>query len=59
MSDMWRNPFYCEITAHKMLDDVVVKGNWEKMISEKDFLMVAEILKGNRFGYKHEKQNPY
>ena len=58
MSDMWRNPFYCGISAHKMLDGEVVKGNWEKMISEQDFLMVTEILKGNRFGYKHEKSNP-
>ena len=58
MSDMWRNPFYCGISAHKMLDGEVKKGNWEKMISEQDFLMVTEILKGNRFGYKHEKSNP-
>jgi site-specific DNA recombinase len=58
MSDMWRNPFYCGISAHKMLDGEVKKGNWEKMISEQDFLMVTEILKGNRFGYKQEKSNP-
>ena len=58
MSDMWRNPFYCGISAHKMLDGEVVKGNWEKMISEQDFLMVTELLKDNRFGYKHEKSNP-
>jgi len=58
MSDMWRNPFYCGISVHKMLDGQLVNGNWEKMISHQDFLMVQEILKDNRFGYKHEKSNP-
>lgn len=58
LSDVWRNPFYCGISVHKMLDGKVVKGTWEKMVSEQDFLMVQEILKGNRFGYKQEKANP-
>ncbi|WP_366869713.1 recombinase family protein [Flavobacterium sp.] len=57
ISAMWRNPFYCGISAHKMLDGEVVEGKWEKMVSEQDFLMVQEILNGNRFGYKHEKSN--
>lgn len=55
---MWRNPFYCGICVHKMLDGTVVKGNWEKMVSEQDFLVVQEILKGNRQGYKQDKANP-
>ena len=58
LSDIWRNPFYCGISTHKMLDGTVVKGQWEKMISERDFLLVQEILKGNNFGYKQEKSNP-
>ena len=44
MSEMWRNPFYCGISTHRMLDGKVVKGKWEKLISEKDFLKVQEIL---------------
>jgi site-specific DNA recombinase len=58
LSDIWRNPFYCGISTHKMLDGTVVKGQWEKMVSEIDFLLVQEILKGNNFGYKQEKSNP-
>lgn len=58
MSDIWRNPFYCGISTHRMLDGEIKKGTWEKMVSEHDFLLVQEILKGNNFGYKQEKTNP-
>ena len=58
LSDIWRNPFYCGISTHKMLDGEVTKGQWEKMVSERDFLLVQQILKGNNFGYKQEKTNP-
>ena len=58
ISDIWRNPFYCGISTHKMLDGKVVKGQWEKMVSEMDFLLVQKILEGNNFGYKQEKTNP-
>lgn len=59
LSDIWRNTFYCGVSNHRMLDGVVTRGKWEKMVSEQDFLMVQEILKGNNFGYKHEKANPF
>ena len=58
LSDIWRNPFYCGISTHRMLDGIVVKGQWEKMVSEMDFLLVQKILEGNNFGYKQEKSNP-
>lgn len=58
LSDIWRNPFYCGISTHRMLDGNVVKGQWEKMVSERDFLLVQKILEGNNFGYKQEKSNP-
>ena len=41
-----------------MLDGTVTKGQWEKMVSERDFLLVQKILEGNNFGYKQEKSNP-
>ena len=40
-----------------MLDGIVVKGKWEKLISEKDFLKVQKILEGNNLGYKQDKSN--
>ncbi len=57
LSNIWRNPFYCGICVHKMLKGEAVKGKWEKMVSEEDFMLVQEILKGNRQGYKQEKTN--
>lgn len=58
LSNIWRNPFYCGVCNNSLLDGNLVHGNWEKMISEKDFLYVQEILKGNHFGYKQDRANP-
>lgn len=58
LSAMWRNPFYCGICAHAMLEGEVVRGNWEKMISENDFMKVQKILEGNNSGYKKSKVCP-
>jgi site-specific DNA recombinase len=58
LSKMWRNPFYCGIISSQMLDGNVVKGNWEGLVSEQDFLYIQEILKHNNHGYKHSNSNP-
>lgn len=57
LSNIWRNPFYCGILINKMLDEPV-QGKWEKIVSEEDFWEVQEIIKGNNFGFKHDKANP-
>ncbi len=57
LSHMWRNPFYCGICVQKMLNGKVAQGSWEKMVTEQEFLVVQEILKGNRQGYKQDKAN--
>lgn len=58
LSSMWRNPFYCGISTHSMLDGEPVRGNWEQMVSEEDFLWVQKLLEGNHQGYQHNKNNP-
>ncbi len=58
LSAIWRNPFYCGVSVHKMLEGAATKGKWESMITETEFFMVQAILKENNFGYKHEKANP-
>ena len=58
ISDMWRNPFYAGLIAHRLLDGEVVKGNWEPIVKPNDFMMVQEILKVNNGGYKQHKSNP-
>jgi DNA invertase Pin-like site-specific DNA recombinase len=58
LSSIWRNPFYCGVLVHKMLDGEVVHGKWEKLVSQQEFLIVQQILEGNNFGYKQDKSNP-
>ncbi|MCF8345988.1 MAG: recombinase family protein [Bacteroidales bacterium] len=57
LSDMWRNPFYCGIISHKMLDGEIVKGNHEALISKETFLKVQDIISQNNQGYSVEKKN--
>ena len=58
LSEMWRNPFYCGVSTSSLLDGNVVNGNWDRIVSEQNFLFVQEILKGNRQGYKHNNSSP-
>lgn len=55
LSDIWRKPFYCGVCTHRMLEGEAVKGNWEPMVSEVDFLRVQEILDKNNVGYQVSK----
>ena len=59
LSKLWRNPFYCGVSTNKLLNGRVVKGNWEKLVTEKEFFRVQEILNANRQGYKHDTANPF
>lgn len=56
LSKMWRNPFYCAIIVNKMLDEPA-KGNWEPIVSERDFIKVQDILEGNISGYQHNNDH--
>lgn len=54
---MWRNPFYCGINVNKMLDSPV-KGKWEKMVSEEEFITLQHILSGiHRGAFKQSPEN--
>jgi site-specific DNA recombinase len=59
ISKMWRNPFYCGVNTNKLLGEDIVEGNWPRMVTEKEFMRVQEILKGNKFGYKNELSNRF
>ncbi len=57
LSDMWRKPFYAGIIVHSLIDEIV-KGDWEPMVSMKDFVKINNILEeeNNREGYRIEKE---
>lgn len=51
ISEIFRNPFYCGLMAHNMLEGRVVDGNQEKLVSKAIFLKVNGILDKNAHGY--------
>jgi site-specific DNA recombinase len=52
MSTIFRNPFYCGMISHNLLEGKMVNGKHEKLISKEIFLKVNEIQNKNSFGYK-------
>ena len=57
ISAMWRKPFYCGILTNALLNGSPVKGRWEPLISQEEFLRVNQILDGNHHGYQIESNN--
>ena len=52
MSQIFKNPFYCGLIAHNMLEGQLVEGNHEKAVSKEIFLKVNQIQLKNPHGYK-------
>src|SRR5690606_8009724 len=57
MSRVLRNPFYCGLMVHNMLEGKVVAGNQEQLISRETFLRVNGLLKDNAYGYTINEEN--
>ena len=43
LNDMWRKPFYAGIITNALIDRPV-RGHWEPMVSEEDFLRINAML---------------
>ncbi len=55
---IFKNPFYCGIIAHGMLDGKVVDGKHEAMVSKEDFFRINDIrLASTKYGVPHKKEN--
>ena len=52
LSTIFRNPFYCGMISHNLLEGRLVEGKHEKLISKEIFLKVNEIQNKNSYGYK-------
>lgn len=50
LADLFKNPFYCGLMSHNLLDGELIKGNHPALIDEDLFLRVNELKKGD--GYK-------
>ena len=57
ISSIFRNPFYCGLMAHNILDGEVVEGIHEKLVSKDIFLRVNEIQNNNAHGYTTTEEN--
>lgn len=57
ISDIFRNPFYCGLIAHKMLEGEVREGNHERLVSREIFLKVNGLLDENTHGYTINEEN--
>jgi site-specific DNA recombinase len=57
ISIIFRNPFYCGMISHNLLEGKVIKGNQEPIISQQLFLKVNGVLAKNAQGYKINEEN--
>lgn len=57
LSEIFRNPFYCGLIAHRMLEGEVVPGNHEELVSKKLFLRVNGVMDKNTHGYTIQEEN--
>ncbi len=55
ISTIWRNPFYCGILINKLSGEPV-KGKWEPLVSESDFIRMQALLENNHSGYQQIKE---
>lgn len=59
ISKILRNPFYCGLLAHNLLEGRIVHGLHEKLIPESIFIKVNQILDGNPHGFQIQKENEF
>jgi len=52
LSKILKNPFYCGLIVHKMLDGQIIEGKHEKLISKELFLRVNDVLQVHPHGWK-------
>ena len=57
ISEIFRNPFYCGLMVHNMLEGKVVEGNHEKLVSRELFLRVNGILNQTSHGFSLNEEN--
>lgn len=57
ISKIFRNPFYCGMIAHNLLQGEVIEGKHEKLVSKEIFLKVNQELMKNPQGYKVDEKN--
>lgn len=57
ISEIFRNPFYCGLISHNMLEGRVIEGNQEKLVPKNIFLIINGLLDKNAHGYSINEEN--
>ncbi|MEO7211804.1 recombinase family protein [Mucilaginibacter sp.] len=56
---IFRNPFYCGVISHNMLDGAVIAGNHEALVPQELFLRVNGIMAETTHGYTIKEENDH
>jgi site-specific DNA recombinase len=56
---IFRNPFYCGLISHTMLDGAVIAGNHEALVTQELFLRVNGIMAETTHGYTVRGENDH
>lgn len=57
LTKIFKNPFYCGLLSHGMLEGRVIEGKHEKLISQELFLSINEIhSQSGNYGVPHKKE---
>ena len=57
LTNMFKNPVYCGLIAHSLLEGEIVEGKHPAIVSKEVFLKVNGIQAKNHHGYKQKKVN--
>ncbi len=57
LTKIFKNPFYCGLLSHGMLEGRVIEGKHKKLVSQELFLSINEIhAKSGNYGVPHKKE---
>ena len=57
LTEIFRNPLYCGLISHGLLEGEVVQGKHQAIVSKNIFLKVNGIQASNNQNYTHNKEN--
>ncbi len=57
LSEIFRNPFYCGLVTHTLLEGQTVKGKHPALISEEIFLKVNNLINEKHSGFRWSKDD--
>ena len=57
LSDIFRNPFYCGLISHNMLNGEIVEGKHPALVSKEIFLKVNKLNKTEGYKWKKDDEN--